>query len=120
MLVFLENSQDKFNTVLEDRTNTDSQNILSTYSSIKSDLLNNDLASANSQINILENKLLEFMETQIQDEKLPVDIENYFSTIKILLTDAVNEIKENNDYRKADKNVISAYLDNYEYLEAPY
>jgi high-affinity iron transporter len=43
----------------------------------------------------------------------------YFSTIRNLLSDVVTEVKENGDYRKADKAAMTAYLDNYEYLEAP-
>src|ERR687895_2011948 len=43
----------------------------------------------------------------------------YFSTIRTLLSNIITEVKENGDYKKADKNAITAYLDNYEYLEAP-
>ncbi|MGE3860056.1 MAG: FTR1 family protein, partial [Nitrososphaeraceae archaeon] len=50
---------------------------------------------------------------------LPDELQNYFSTINGLLDNALIEIRENNDYKKAEKDVMSAYLDNYEYLEAP-
>jgi high-affinity iron transporter len=43
----------------------------------------------------------------------------YFSTIRTLLSNIIIEVKENGDYKEADKNAITAYLDNYEYLEAP-
>jgi high-affinity iron transporter len=43
----------------------------------------------------------------------------YFSTIRTLLPNIITEVKENGDYKEADKNAITAYLDNYEYLEAP-
>jgi high-affinity iron transporter len=43
----------------------------------------------------------------------------YFSTIRTLLSNVITEVKENRDYKEADKNAIAAYLDNYEYLEAP-
>ena len=43
----------------------------------------------------------------------------YFDTIDSLLNNAIASIKNDNDYKSADKNVSSAYLDNYEYLEAP-
>ncbi len=43
----------------------------------------------------------------------------YFDTIESLLNNAIISIKNNNDYQSADKNVSSAYLDHYEYLEAP-
>src|ERR671920_86595 len=43
----------------------------------------------------------------------------YFSAIKTLLSNITTQVKENGNYKKADKNAITAYLDNYEYLEAP-
>src|ERR687889_413694 len=43
----------------------------------------------------------------------------YFSVIKILLSNITTQVKENGNYKEADKNAITAYLDNYEYLEAP-
>jgi high-affinity iron transporter len=43
----------------------------------------------------------------------------YFTTIRNLLSDVLIEVKENGDYRQADKAAMTAYLDNYEYLEAP-
>jgi high-affinity iron transporter len=42
----------------------------------------------------------------------------YFSTIRTLLAQAVQDAKAG-DYRAADQKAITAYLDNYEYLEAP-
>jgi high-affinity iron transporter len=43
----------------------------------------------------------------------------YFTNIKNLLSDVVTEVKESSDYRGANKAAVTAYLDNYEYLEAP-
>jgi high-affinity iron transporter len=43
----------------------------------------------------------------------------YFTTIRNLLSDVISEVNQNGDYRKADKAAMTAYLDNYEYLEAP-
>src|SRR5919107_3547572 len=43
----------------------------------------------------------------------------YFSVIKTLLSNITTQVKENGNYKEADKNAITAYLDNYEYLEAP-
>jgi high-affinity iron transporter len=45
--------------------------------------------------------------------------QTYFNTIENLLNSAILKIKNANDYQSADKIVSSAYLDNYEYLEAP-
>jgi high-affinity iron transporter len=43
----------------------------------------------------------------------------HFATIRDLLSEVINEVKQNEDYRAADKAAMTAYLDNYEYLEAP-
>ncbi|MGD1836429.1 MAG: FTR1 family protein [Nitrososphaeraceae archaeon] len=120
MLEALDSSKNKLSSILVDQTNTNNiENILSLYSSIRSNVANNDLSPDDSRITNLENELHQLSKTQIEINKLPSDLENYFSTIKILLNDAIHQIQENNDYKKADKNVIAAYLDNYEYLEAP-
>ncbi|HEX9678347.1 FTR1 family iron permease [Nitrososphaera sp.] len=42
----------------------------------------------------------------------------YFATIRTLLAQVVDSVKAG-DYRAADQAAITAYLDNYEYLEAP-
>jgi len=42
----------------------------------------------------------------------------YFSTIRTLLANVVAEVN-NDNYEQADQHAITAYLDNYEYLEAP-
>jgi high-affinity iron transporter len=43
----------------------------------------------------------------------------YFATIRNLMSDVVTEVKQNGNYRNAEKAAMTAYLDNYEYLEAP-
>jgi high-affinity iron transporter len=43
----------------------------------------------------------------------------YFSAIRTLLSNIITQVKANGDYKDADKSAITAYLDNYEYLEAP-
>jgi high-affinity iron transporter len=43
---------------------------------------------------------------------------HYFSTIRTLMQDVVAQIHDGN-YQKADEAAITAYLDNYEYLETP-
>ncbi len=42
----------------------------------------------------------------------------YFSTIRSLMAGVISDVKADN-YEQADSKAISAYLDNYEYLEAP-
>src|SRR5918994_3233440 len=44
--------------------------------------------------------------------------QQYFSTIRTLLSQVISEVN-NGNYEQADQYAISAYLDNYEYLEAP-
>jgi high-affinity iron transporter len=44
--------------------------------------------------------------------------QQYFATIRTLLSNVISEIN-NGNYDQADQYAISAYLDNYEYLEAP-
>src|SRR5918995_700104 len=75
----------------------------------------NDLSSS---ITSLQSYLKELLNTN-NLSNFPDEYQNYFSTIHTLLNNVVVEIRENNDYRQADKHAMSAYLDNYEYLEAP-
>jgi hypothetical protein len=46
------------------------------------------------------------------------NIKKYFTAIRELLAKVITEVR-NGDYEEADQYAISAYLDNYEYLEAP-
>ena len=48
----------------------------------------------------------------------PSEQEQYFATIRSLLSNITSEVK-NGNYEQADKYAITAYLDNYEYLETP-
>jgi high-affinity iron transporter len=43
----------------------------------------------------------------------------YFSNIRELLSEVVSSINDDGDYQAANSAAIKAYLDNYEYLEAP-
>ena len=45
--------------------------------------------------------------------------EKYLSEITRLLSNIVVQVRDNGDYEKADSLAVEAYLDNYEYLEAP-
>jgi high-affinity iron transporter len=44
--------------------------------------------------------------------------QQYFATIRSLLSNVISEVN-NGNYEQADQYAVSAYLDNYEYLEAP-
>lgn len=79
---------------------------------------NHDNNAIFKSMNNLEKELLELSKSSLS-KSLPLEIQKYFSNIDSLLNVVVNEIKDNKDYKKADKAAISAYLDNYEYLELP-
>jgi high-affinity iron transporter len=70
----------------------------------------------------IERDLAEFLSINSGSEgAAPMTSEHsqYFTTIRDLLSEVNNEVKQNEDYRAADKAATTAYLDNYEYLEAP-
>jgi high-affinity iron transporter len=64
-------------------------------------------------------RLLAAIERDLAESLLLSEQTKYFTTIRTLLSNVVTEVKQNGDYNKADKNAMTAYLDNYEYLEAP-
>jgi high-affinity iron transporter len=70
----------------------------------------------------IERDLAEFLSLNSGSEgTTPTSSEHsqYFTTIRDLLLEVINEVKQNDDYRAANKAAMTAYLDNYEYLEAP-
>ena len=70
----------------------------------------------------IERDLAEFLSLNSGSESAtPTSSEHseYFTTIRDLLSEVINEVKQNQDYRAADNAAMTAYLDNYEYLEAP-
>ncbi|HYO06827.1 MAG TPA: hypothetical protein VER14_07570, partial [Phototrophicaceae bacterium] len=71
-------------------------------------------------VDAVERDLNEFNNTFVSESNPANESHRiYFDNIESLLNNAVTSIKNDNDYKSADKNVSSAYLDNYEYLEAP-
>ncbi|MDW3611317.1 MAG: FTR1 family iron permease [Nitrososphaeraceae archaeon] len=92
--------------------------IMSMYSKVLQNWNQNNFNDLSSSITSLQSYLKELLNTN-NLSKLPDEYQNYFSTIHTLLNNVIVEIRENNDYRQADKHAMSAYLDNYEYLEAP-
>ena len=87
------------------------------YSKIEQNLDKINFNALSSSISSLQKYLSQLLNTQNSTTNLPDEYKNYFSKINTLLDNVVVEIKENNDYRQADKSAITAYLDNYEYLE---
>ncbi len=68
----------------------------------------------------IENDLNESNNIRLQSSTNAVDpaLQAYYDNIDTLLNNALASL-QNGDYTAADKNVSSAYLDNFEYLEAP-
>lgn len=93
--------------------------ILSMYSKIEQNWDQNNFNALSSSITSLQSYLTQLLNANNSITNLPNEYQNYFSNITTLLDNVVVEIRENNDYKQADKHVMSAYLDNYEYLEAP-
>ncbi|HEX6645866.1 MAG TPA: FTR1 family protein [Nitrososphaeraceae archaeon] len=93
--------------------------IISMYSKVEQNWNQNNFNDLSSSITSLQNYLKELLNINNNSPNLPDEYQNYFLTIHTLLNNVVLEIRENNDYRQADKHAMSAYLDNYEYLEAP-
>lgn len=92
--------------------------LISMYSKVEQNLNQNNFNALSSSIISLQSYLNKFLTTS-NSSNLPDEYQNYFSTIQTLLNNVIVEIRENNDYKQADKHAMSAYLDNYEYLEAP-
>ncbi|HKU83681.1 MAG TPA: FTR1 family protein [Candidatus Nitrosocosmicus sp.] len=71
-------------------------------------------------VSAIENDLNESNNIRISSTTGTVDpsLQIYYDNIDILLNNAISSI-QNGNYLAADKNVSSAYLDNFEYLEAP-
>jgi high-affinity iron transporter len=92
--------------------------LISMYSKLEQNLNQNNFNALSSSIISLQSYLNKFLTTS-KSSNLPDEYQNYFSTIYTLLNNVIVEIRENNDYKQADRHAMSAYLDNYEYLEAP-
>ncbi|HZL21992.1 MAG TPA: FTR1 family protein, partial [Nitrososphaeraceae archaeon] len=103
----------------DDLRDSEKNEIMLMYSKIEQNLEKTNFNSLTLSISSLQNYLTQLLNTGNRTTNLPNEYKNYFSKINTLLDNVVVEIKENNDYRQADKSAISAYLDNYEYLEAP-
>ncbi|HET9807272.1 MAG TPA: FTR1 family protein [Nitrososphaeraceae archaeon] len=115
----LERSKYQINQIPSDKFEDSEKNqIISMYSKVEQNWNQNNFKDLSSSITSLQSYLTELLNTN-NLPSLPDEYQNYFSNIYTLLNNVVVEIRENNDYRQADKYAISAYLDNYEYLEAP-
>ena len=99
------------------------QEINSFFSQLENSIMQRANIEPISQlVSAIERDLAEYLSVSTGYQGAPTttsEHSQYFTTIRNLLLDVVIEVKENGDYRQADKAVMTAYLDNYEYLEAP-
>lgn len=82
----------------------------------------NNVDETSQLVSAIERDLAEYLSLGTGSQGIsPTTSEHslYFTTIRNLMSDVINEVKQNSDYRQADKAAMTAYLDNYEYLEAP-
>ena len=81
------------------------------------------IESISQLVTAIERDLAEYLSSSSSNQGATTQIKNehsqYFSTIRNLLSDVITEVSENSNYKTADKAAMTAYLDNYEYLEAP-
>lgn len=113
----LNKSKEQFTKISDILNEENKSSILSLFSTSEKQLHNKNLDSFSSSLDSLENKLINLSPSITQSAKHN-EYGKYFSNIRSLVEKALVNI-QNSDYREADKLVISAYLDNYEYLEAP-
>jgi high-affinity iron transporter len=112
---------EKIGSSLDDRRR---QEIDAFFSQLENSIVQKaSIESISQLVNAIERDLAEYLSSSSRNQGATTQIKNehsqYFSTIRNLLSDVITEVSENNNYRAADKAAVTAYLDNYEYLEAP-
>ena len=83
-------------------------------------MLRNSLSSKSDAESI--SKLITAIQTNLNEEsniQSDDSLRIYFGNIKNLITKIDGTIKNNSDYSSAEKYATTAYLDNFEYIEAP-
>jgi len=78
-----------------------------------------DQKSVLNLIAAIERDINEELAVNSVDSFAATENEKYLSEITRLLSNIVVQVRDNGDYEKADSLAVEAYLDNYEYLEAP-
>jgi high-affinity iron transporter len=112
---------EKIGSSLEDRRR---QEIDTFFSQLENSIVQKaSIESISQLVTAIERDLAEYLSSSSTNQGATTQIKNehsqYFSTIRNLLSDVITEVSENSNYRAADKAAMTAYLDNYEYLEAP-
>ena len=112
---------EKIGSSLDDRRR---QEIDAFFSQLENSMVQKaSIESISQLVTAIERDLAEYLSSSSSNQGATTQIKNehsqYFSTIRNLLSDVITEVSENSNYRAADKAAMTAYLDNYEYLEAP-
>ena len=91
------------------------QEINSFFSQLENSIVRRTGIETISQlVTAIERDLAEYLSSSSSEAAAISNHSQYFTNIKNLLSDVVTEVKESNDYRRADKAAVAAYLDNYE------
>jgi high-affinity iron transporter len=112
---------EKIGSSLDDRRR---QEIDAFFSQLENSMVQKaSIESISQLVTAIERDLAEYLSSSSSNQGTTTQIKNehsqYFSTIRNLLSDVITEVSENSNYKTADKAAMTAYLDNYEYLEAP-
>jgi high-affinity iron transporter len=112
---------EKIGSSLDDRRR---QEIDAFFSQLENSIVQKaSIESISQLVTAIERDLAEYLSSSSSNQGTTTQIKNehsqYFSTIRNLLSDVITEVSENSNYKTADKAAMTAYLDNYEYLEAP-
>jgi high-affinity iron transporter len=112
---------EKIGSSLDDRRR---QEIDAFFSQLENSIVQKaSIESISQLVTAIERDLAEYLLSSSSNQGATTQIKTehsqYFSTIRNLLSDVITEVSENSNYRAADKAAMTAYLDNYEYLEAP-
>ena len=112
---------EKIGSSLDDRRR---QEIDAFFSQLENSIVQKaSIESISQLVTAIERDLAEYLSSSSSNQGATTQIKNehsqYFSTIRNLLSDVITEVSENSNYKTADKAAMTAYLDNYEYLEAP-
>ena len=112
---------EKIGSSLDDRRR---QEIDAFFSQLENSIVQKaSIESISQLVTAIERDLAEYLSSSSSNQGATTQIKNqhsqYFSTIRNLLSDVITEVSENSNYKTAEKAAMTAYLDNYEYLEAP-
>ena len=108
----------KYKTIAHSLAASRSAEINSFFTGLKSSL--EQKAEDDSMVRFtdaIERDLAEDLSLSAESESAGVNAK-YFSNIRTLLTNVMTEVKSGN-YKQADQHAITAYVDNFEYLETP-